>query len=60
MLSNAVSALADHVKITGASHEDGMLHIELVREVPEALKPRRIKIVGPTRSEVKQVETVDA
>ncbi len=53
-------ALADHVKITGASHEDGMLHIELVREVPEALKPRRIKIVGPTRSEVKQVETVDA
>ena len=36
--------LADHVKVTGASHEDGMLHIELVREVPEALKPRRIEI----------------
>ncbi|MGI3169700.1 Hsp20 family protein [Pseudooceanicola sp. C21-150M6] len=37
-------ALADHVKVTGASHADGMLHIDLVREVPEALKPRRIEI----------------
>lgn len=36
--------LADHVKVTGASHADGMLHIDLVREVPEALKPRRIEI----------------
>ena len=37
-------ALADHVRVTGASHVDGMLHIELVREIPEALKPRRIEI----------------
>lgn len=36
--------LADHVKVTGASHENGMLHIDLVREVPEALKPRQITI----------------
>jgi molecular chaperone IbpA len=36
--------LADHVKVTGATHADGMLHIDLVREVPEALKPRRIAI----------------
>ena len=36
--------LADHVRVTGASHADGMLHIDLVREVPEALKPRRIEI----------------
>ena len=36
--------LADHVKVTGASHENGMLHIDLIREVPEALKPRRIEI----------------
>lgn len=36
--------LADHVRVTGASHEDGMLHVNLVREVPEALKPRRIEI----------------
>ena len=36
--------LADHVRVTGASHVDGMLHIDLVKEVPEALKPRRIEI----------------
>ena len=36
--------LADHVRAVGASYEDGMLHIELIREVPEALKPRRIEI----------------
>lgn len=36
--------LADYVKVTGASLTDGMLHIELAREVPEALKPRRIEI----------------
>ena len=49
--------LADHVRVTGASHVDGMLHIDLVREVPEALKPRRIEISG-----AKAVETdvVDA
>jgi len=38
--------LADHVKVTGASHADGMLHIDLVREVPEALKPRQIEILS--------------
>lgn len=38
--------LADHVKVTGASHADGMLHIDLVREVPEALKPRQIEIMS--------------
>ncbi|WP_096786739.1 Hsp20 family protein [Rhodobacter sp. CZR27] len=37
-------ALADHVRVTGASQEHGMLHIDLVRETPEALKPRRIEI----------------
>lgn len=36
--------LADHVRVTGASHENGMLHVDLTREVPEALKPRRIEI----------------
>ena len=39
-------ALADHVKVTGAETADGMLHIDLVREVPEALKPRRIEITS--------------
>ncbi|MEL6206254.1 MAG: Hsp20 family protein [Pseudomonadota bacterium] len=37
-------ALADHVRVSGATHVDGMLNIDLVREVPEALKPRRIEI----------------
>ncbi|MEM6407138.1 MAG: Hsp20 family protein [Pseudomonadota bacterium] len=42
--------LADHVRVTGATHSDGMLHIDLVREVPEALKPRTIEIAsGETR-----------
>jgi molecular chaperone IbpA len=36
--------LADHVKVTGASLENGLLTIELKREVPEELKPRRIEI----------------
>lgn len=39
--------LADHVRVEGASHLDGMLHIDLVREIPEALKPRRIAIDKP-------------
>jgi molecular chaperone IbpA len=38
--------LADHVRVKGASHADGMLHIDLTREVPEALKPRRIQIAS--------------
>ena len=36
--------LANHVKVTGATFENGMLTIDLVREVPEALKPRKIEI----------------
>ncbi|WP_020177482.1 Hsp20 family protein [Methylopila sp. M107] len=36
--------LADHVQVTGASLEHGLLHVELVREVPEAKKPRVIPI----------------
>jgi molecular chaperone IbpA len=36
--------LADHVQVTGASLEHGLLTIDLVREVPEALKPRKIEI----------------
>jgi molecular chaperone IbpA len=36
--------LADHVRVDGARLENGLLHIDLVREVPEALKPRTIAI----------------
>ena len=49
-------ALADHVRVTAAVHEHGMLHIDLVRETPEALKPRRIEIARPAMAEVKAVE----
>lgn len=38
--------LADHVRVTGATHADGLLHVDLVREVPEALKPRQIAIAS--------------
>ena len=48
--------LADHVKVTGATHADGMLHIDLVREVPEALKPRRIEIARSPTAEQPLVE----
>lgn len=47
--------LADHVRVMGASHADGMLHIELVRQVPEALKPRRIAIASAERASDKDV-----
>ncbi len=40
--------LADHVEVRGASLENGLLHVELVREVPEAMKPRQIPIKGGT------------
>ena len=48
--------LADHIRVAGAVHENGMLHIDLVREVPEALKPRRIEITGGKTVEGKVVE----
>ena len=40
--------LADYVKVTGANLENGLLMVELLREVPEEMKPRRIEIAaGP-------------
>ena len=36
--------LADHVEVTGAGLENGLLHVDLKRELPEAMKPRTIKI----------------
>jgi molecular chaperone IbpA len=55
-------ALADHVRVAGATHEHGMLHIDLVREMPEALKPRRIEIAranGATPVLEAKAETVN-
>jgi molecular chaperone IbpA len=59
-------SLADHVKVAGASLENGLLQIELVREVPEQLKPRRISIgTGPaanftSEQPQKQIENAKA
>lgn len=49
-------ALADHVKVVGAKHENGMLHIDLVRETPESLKPRRIEIATGRDLDAKVIE----
>jgi molecular chaperone IbpA len=38
--------LADHVEVKGAELENGLLHLDLVREIPEAMKPRQIPIGG--------------
>jgi molecular chaperone IbpA len=40
--------LADYVKVKGASLENGLLHVDLVREIPEAMKPRSIPIASPS------------
>ncbi|MBM7066278.1 Hsp20 family protein [Actibacterium sp. 188UL27-1] len=50
--------LADHVRVTGAATVDGMLHINLVREVPEALKPRQIEIAKGNKT--LEAQAVDA
>ncbi len=46
--------LADHVEVKGASLENGLLHIDLVRELPEAMKPRKIAIANTNTA--KQLE----
>src|ERR1700760_70560 len=49
--------LADHVEVRGAIFENGLLIIDLQREIPEAMKPRRIAINGATPSNVTQIES---
>jgi molecular chaperone IbpA len=41
--------LADHVEVKGASLENGLLHVDLVRELPEAMKPRSIPIANSSK-----------
>jgi molecular chaperone IbpA len=48
--------LADHVRVVGARLDNGLLNIELQREVPEALKPRKIAIDGANNSNVQVLE----
>ncbi|MEN3278331.1 MAG: molecular chaperone IbpA [Massilia sp.] len=50
--------LANHVKVTTASFDNGMLTIDLVREVPEALKPRKIAI-GDANGTVENVQQIE-
>jgi molecular chaperone IbpA len=38
--------VADHIKVVGASLDNGLLHVDLVREIPEAMKPRKIEIAN--------------
>lgn len=55
-------SLADHVKVAGAALQNGLLAIDLVREVPEQLKPRRIAIgttVGVRSGDQKQIGQQD-
>jgi molecular chaperone IbpA len=51
--------LADHVEVKGATLENGLLHIDLVREIPEAMKPRTIAI-GKTKAKAKQIDAAAA
>lgn len=47
--------LADHVMVKGASLENGLLHVDLVRELPEAMKPRTIEITTKTEADKPKV-----
>jgi molecular chaperone IbpA len=49
--------LADYVVVKGASLENGLLHVDLVRELPEAMKPRTIEIT--TKTETEQPKVLD-
>jgi molecular chaperone IbpA len=43
--------------VKGATFDNGLLQIELVREIPEAMKPRRITIDGSSASNIREIET---
>ena len=49
--------LADHVEVKGAHFEDGLLVIELQREIPETMKPRRITIGSAVPNIVTQIDS---
>jgi molecular chaperone IbpA len=51
--------LADHVKVASAKLENGLLSVELVREIPEQLKPRRIELASVTASQNNQPRLTD-
>jgi molecular chaperone IbpA len=49
-------ALADHIQVRGADLRDGLLSVDLVREIPEAMKPRKIEIGGGSRPQQATIE----
>lgn len=49
--------LADHIRVDQASLVNGMLSVDLVREIPEAMKPRTIKIETTVQSQPQMIET---
>ena len=49
-------SLADYVQVKSAAFDNGLLKIELIREIPEAMKPRRIAISGSAADNVQQLE----
>ena len=49
--------LADYVQVKNAAFDNGLLKIELVREIPEAMKPRRVAINGAAQANVHQIES---
>ncbi len=51
--------LADHVEVKGANLVNGLLHIDLVRDIPEAMKPRTISI-GNDKAKARQIDQVAA
>lgn len=54
--------LADHVEVAGASLKNGLLHIDLKREIPEELKPRKINVTAVSKDAAQSIDTkvVDA
>jgi molecular chaperone IbpA len=52
-----VFQLADYVQVKAASLENGLLHVDLVREIPEAKKPRQIPIGNGTQSKAQTIES---
>ncbi|HEY5081274.1 MAG TPA: Hsp20 family protein [Bauldia sp.] len=52
--------LADHVEVKGATLENGLLHVDLIREIPEAMKPRTIAIATGKAKSAKLIDQVAA
>jgi len=52
--------LADHVEVSGATLKNGLLHVDLKRNIPEEMKPRKIEITSAAAKPAKQIEAKKA